>query len=244
MSRGIPLELFEFMQGLYENNTRQWFDEHRSRYEEIIKPTLRSIVSSLAPAVKLLNPNLETAPKFNKTISRLHNDTRFHKNRPPFKRYLFISFPEEGHRWSDAPILYLAIHRQGLWFGYWSGEPLVFDRDRWQVTLRKYRSLFEEALKRNKLVQNYSQFTDSEEDGPGGSRPIPNEITFWTHLETISVGKFYAKSDPALAEVSFTNRAIQHLLDLYPLYIFQKSASVEQDLDEYWDMRQGFHFID
>ena len=121
MFTGLRGEIFDFLEGLYEHNGREWFEAHKAVYEKQIKPTAKAIVQGLAPFVKMLDENLETRPQIHKTISRIHNDRRFRKDRLPFKRYVFMTFPREGRRWADGPLLYVALERRGVWVGFWSG---------------------------------------------------------------------------------------------------------------------------
>ncbi len=244
MFNGFSPQIFTFMEGLHRNNSRDWFNEHRDVYEEIVKPTVRELVTALSPFIHILNPGLETSPKFNKTIGRLHNDTRFHKNKPPFKKYIFITFPPEGRRWSDAPFLYLAIHRSGVWIGYWSGPQAVFDAEDWKKRIRVNASLFREFLDRNRIQEKYGFMADSDEDGPGKLVPIPPAFEIWQNLEDISTGTFYPAGNNNLRDEKFIEAAAAVLFDLYPFYIFQTSAAVEAEFLDYLDKKENFRFVD
>jgi len=243
MFNGFPLQLFDFMNGLYHNNSKIWFNENCDIYEKIVKPTVRDLVSALAPFIKILNQNLETSPKFNKTIGRLHNDTRFHKNKPPHKNYIFISFPKEGRRWSDAPFLYLAIHRSGIYVGFWSGDGKQFNPADWQKRLLKNSTSFKNFLRKNHILQSYFTFGDSKEDGPGKLKAIQPDFDYWLKLANVSIGNFYPREDKLLFGKEVIKTTVYNLFDLYPLYIFQTSPAIEADLMEYFEKKENFKFF-
>ncbi len=244
MFNGFPPQVFDFLKGLHQHPHPDWFAQHRETYEKIVKPTVKEFISAVAPFIHILNPHLETAPKFNKTIGRLHNDTRFHKNKPPYKKYLFITFPREGGRWSDAPFLYLALHRSGVYVGYWSGAAGQFYPEDWQKRLRTYSARFREFLERNDIRENYFQMEDAGEDGPGRLAALPEDVAGWAQLTDVSVGVFYPREEPVLRSKEFLRRVATHFFDLYPLYIFQTSNAIEADLSDYYEKKQGFRFLE
>jgi len=244
MFNGFPPQLFDFLTGLHQNPNSEWFARNRETYEKVVKPTVKEFISAISPFIHILNPHLETAPKFNKTIGRLHNDTRFHKTKPPFKKYLFITFPREGGRWSDAPFLYLALHRSGIYVGYWSGAAGQFFPEDWQNRLKKHATLFQEFLEENKIDQTYFLMEDTGEDGPGRLTALPANVDGWAQLTDISVGIFYSRDEFVLRSKDFLRRVVYHFFDIYPFYIFQTSNTIESDLLDYYDKKQDFRFLE
>ena len=244
MFNGFPPQIFDFLNGLHQNPDSEWFARHRETYEKMVKPIVKEFISAISPFIHILNPHLETSPKFNKTIGRLHNDTRFHKNKPPYKKYLFITFPREGSRWSDAPFLYLALHRSGVYVGYWSGGAGRFVPEDWRRRLSKYRRLFQDFLDRNRIPQTCYFLEDAGEDGPGNLTALPVNAEEWAKLTDLSVGVFYLRDDPAVSRKEFLKRVVNHFFEWYPLYIFQTSGAIEADLWEYYEKKKNFRFLD
>lgn len=80
---------FQFMQDLWENNNKTWFDENRIRYESLIREPIKKISIALTDPVSDILPDFIGKPK----ISRINNDLRFQKNKPPYKEHVWISFP-------------------------------------------------------------------------------------------------------------------------------------------------------
>ncbi|NOX36499.1 MAG: DUF2461 domain-containing protein [Calditrichaeota bacterium] len=242
--RGFHKEIFDFLQGLYEHNDREWFESHKQTYETLVKPTAKALVVALAPFVKLMNEELEVRPRIHKTISRIHNDLRFRKDRPPFKRYVFITFPKEGRRWADGPLLYLAIERRGVWVGFWSGShPRRVFQKYWQSRLQQFGHLFQDYLERNRIITHYYLLLGNEE-GPESEQLLTADLDFWRKLTEFSVGRFYPREDDLLYGSKFLEAVVHHFWDLYPFYIFQESGQVETELQEYWEKKEMFRIVE
>jgi uncharacterized protein (TIGR02453 family) len=110
---GFRPGLFQFLSGLIENNNKPWFDEHRREYEAEVLGPIKSFVTELGPIIHMLNEDFETEPRVGRTISRINNDIRFHKNRPPYRPFIYIAFPQQGLKWSNSAVLYVAITAKG-----------------------------------------------------------------------------------------------------------------------------------
>ena len=87
---GFPREGIAFWTGLERNNTREWFQAHKTQYEEAVRRPMQLLIDELAP--------LYGAGR----LSRINKDMRFQKEKP-YKSYLathlggsYISFSKEG----------------------------------------------------------------------------------------------------------------------------------------------------
>ena len=90
--RGWPAEALEFFEGLEADNSKAYWQDHKSDYEKLVR----------APMEELL---LELAPEFGAgKIFRPYRDVRFSKDKTPYKTNIaatverggYISFSTEG----------------------------------------------------------------------------------------------------------------------------------------------------
>ena len=96
---GFPKEIIAFFEQLRENNTKEWFDEHRNDYEDFVKQPSCEFVISLGEKLKKIVPALNAIPKVNKSLFRINRDTRFSNDKSPYKTNLGIWLWEgEGKR--------------------------------------------------------------------------------------------------------------------------------------------------
>ncbi|MFO0940660.1 MAG: DUF2461 domain-containing protein [Pirellulales bacterium] len=131
--RGFPKSLFEFLSELAENNQRDWFNANKARYEQdVMQPTLEFITAMQKPLTKI-SPFLTAVPKrVGGSMMRIYRDTRFGKDKSPFKLNVGIHFRHEMGRDIHAPGLYVHLQPSNCFLaaGMWMppAEPLAMIR--------------------------------------------------------------------------------------------------------------------
>jgi uncharacterized protein (TIGR02453 family) len=82
------------MRGLARHNNRDWFLPRKPIFEEKVKQPMRQLVESLNAAMKTFAPEYVADP--DKAIFRIYRDTRFSKDKTPYKEHIAASFPRRG----------------------------------------------------------------------------------------------------------------------------------------------------
>jgi uncharacterized protein (TIGR02453 family) len=85
-----PLDLkvaFRFLRGLKKNNDRTWFHSHRADWDEHVRHGWEDLVTMLLLAGSHVDDRLQHVDPRACTF-RIANDTRFHKQRDPYKPWL------------------------------------------------------------------------------------------------------------------------------------------------------------
>ncbi|HLB01379.1 MAG TPA: DUF2461 domain-containing protein [Bacteroidota bacterium] len=103
---GFPPEGIRFLRQLKRHNRREWFNAHKTEYEEFVKFPMESLIASLAGPLEKLAPGTFVHPK--KSMFRIYRDTRFSKNKDPYKTHVAAIFHPKGP-WQDAAGFYLHI---------------------------------------------------------------------------------------------------------------------------------------
>jgi len=75
------------------------------------------MVVDLSDIMLAIDPLFEVKPAINKTISRIHRDTRFSKNKLPYKTAMWIVFKRPNKNWQDAPGYFFEIMPDSYRFG-------------------------------------------------------------------------------------------------------------------------------
>jgi len=83
---GFPPEGLAFFAGLQRNNRREWFQPRKAIFEETLKQPMREFVDSLNSAMTRFAPEYATDPE--KAIYRIYRDTRFSKDKTPYKTHI------------------------------------------------------------------------------------------------------------------------------------------------------------
>jgi len=104
---GFEARTIRFLEELTANNNREWFKEHKSRYEEdVLDVALRFIVSMQEPLADFA-PRFTAVPtRVGGSLMRVYRDTRFSKNKHPYKTNIGIQFRHEQAKDVHSPGYY------------------------------------------------------------------------------------------------------------------------------------------
>jgi uncharacterized protein (TIGR02453 family) len=154
--RAFEPTIFHFLEELADNNNRPWFQENKGRYErEVLKPCLAFIRAFAPRLAKISEFFVASDRRVGGSLLRVYRDTRFSKDRSPYKTNAGIQFRHEFGRDIHAPGFYVHIEPREcfLALGLWRPDPASLDRvrqaivqrpDRWQQARddRKFRRRF------------------------------------------------------------------------------------------------------
>ncbi len=104
---GYPKEGLTFLRQLAKNNTREWFRKNKSTYETAVKAPTVALVEALNTKLESFAPDYVADPK--KAIFRQHRDTRFSKDRTPYKTHVSAVFPCQGAPKNECAGFYFAV---------------------------------------------------------------------------------------------------------------------------------------
>lgn len=95
--QGFPKQLVKFFEDLKKNNNKEWFETQRQNYENHVKEPARAFVVEMGKRLRTIAPDINAVPKVNQSLFRINRDTRFSKDKSPYKTNLGIWF-WEGRR--------------------------------------------------------------------------------------------------------------------------------------------------
>ena len=114
----ITPAMFEFLSELAENNDRAWFQANKSRYEDVVREPLRAFVREFEPALEAVSAHMTADDrKVGGSLFRLHRDTRFSKDKSPYKTWAALQFRHEAARDVHAPGFYLHLQPGSVFAG-------------------------------------------------------------------------------------------------------------------------------
>jgi uncharacterized protein (TIGR02453 family) len=149
----FPAETFDFLRALAENNDRAWFAENKSRYEQRVREPILQFISDFAPRLAKISPHLVADPRpSGGSLFRIHRDTRFSRDKSPYKTHLGIHFFHEDGRKASAsvPGFYLHISPDECFAagGIWHPDPAALTNIRDAIAAGSPQW---KAIKRSKL---------------------------------------------------------------------------------------------
>jgi uncharacterized protein (TIGR02453 family) len=115
---------FGFLRELAKNNNREWFSTNKARFEgDVREPAIRFILD-FAPLLKAISPHFKADPRGNGgSLFRIYRDTRFSKDKSPFKTHAGIQFRHDLGKDAHAPGYYLHIEPDGCFIGVGTWRP-------------------------------------------------------------------------------------------------------------------------
>jgi len=107
-------QLFAFLRELKEHNEREWFNANKDRYGREVKEPALAFVEDLGYRLPQVAPYL-TADQ--RSLFRIYRDTRFSKDKTPYKTHVGIYFRHRRAAETDAPGLYLHLEPREVFLG-------------------------------------------------------------------------------------------------------------------------------
>lgn len=124
-----------FLNELAANNNREWFKANKSRYEDDVLDVALRFIQSMQDPLAEFAPHFTAVPtRMGGSLMRVYRDTRFSKNKLPYKTNIGIQFRHERAKDVHSPGYYVHIDPQEVFLGVgmWrpDSEPLRRIRER------------------------------------------------------------------------------------------------------------------
>ena len=222
---GFSRDTIEFLISLKYNNNKSWFEEHRQDYNGHVLNPFKSLTAELAGFMLELDPQLEVTPAVSKTISRIYRDTRFSKDKSPYRSNVWITFKRPIQDWKECPSYYFEItpdfYRYGM--GYYVAAKQTMLRFRQKLDERPEEFLqtieFYKSGKFELEGDSYKRLLDGEK---------PTEIIDWYQKKT-----FYLACNRKLDKLLFSKELVDEIktgfAELAPLYNYLWDIRLEED---------------
>ena len=106
--KGFSKKTLPFLKAIKKNNNKEWFEAHRSEYEELILNPSRAFVSEMGEHLQALEPTINFSPKINKSLYRIYRDTRrMGANETPIKHRIGFIFWQGNNKRMQSSSFYM-----------------------------------------------------------------------------------------------------------------------------------------
>jgi uncharacterized protein (TIGR02453 family) len=85
-------DTFRFFRDLARHNQKTWMDANRERYQEFVVKPFRRLLEATAPALLTLDARFDTTARGGKNFSRINRDTRFAKDKTPYRAQMYLKY--------------------------------------------------------------------------------------------------------------------------------------------------------
>jgi uncharacterized protein (TIGR02453 family) len=123
---GFEPAAIQFLADLAENNDRAWFQPRKAEFERLLKAPMEAMIAALADRLAARGVPMLADPK--RAPFRIYRDTRFSKDKSPYKAHVGASFPWIGGAEEDVEAgggHDERAHGNGGYFHFQPGEMFV-----------------------------------------------------------------------------------------------------------------------
>ncbi|WP_109124379.1 DUF2461 domain-containing protein [Dyella sp. C11] len=101
---------FRFLKSLANNNSREWFHDHKEAYERDVREPFLALIRDLQAPLAKISPHYRAdTRKVGGSLFRIHRDTRFSNDKQPYKPWQGARFFHERRNEVHAPSFYMHI---------------------------------------------------------------------------------------------------------------------------------------
>lgn len=212
--QGIKPAMLEYFMGIAFNNHREYFLSTRKEYEENVKKPLQALADELVPTVLKIEPEIEQRPS--RIVSRIRRDTRFTKDKSPYRDHMWLSFFPMGKAQSECFTMYysISITSSSYGAGFYNNSPA---RARWmREKLLRQQEDFLRVLGDDEFAQRFEVLGDDYK-----RMEIPENLDPRLHALYCKKGFFVQHMDEITAKIEqpeYAQEIASGLSALEPLY--------------------------
>lgn len=213
--------LFEFLQELQSNNSKDFFDANRKRYEALREEWFQTIE-------KVLGKMQEFDPAIKDVLTkdcmfRINRDIRFSKDKSPYKTNFSIVINPDGKK-SPKPSYYFHLEHNKTMFsagGVWMPEKAVLDQVREYIASEPEK--VKEVLEDKQFMKVYGGFDKNETlktlpKGYFDDVPYPELIKLKSFTCSKTIDKMPKSSE------QFVDEVVSSFKSLTPLIFWLRNA--------------------
>ena len=124
---------FQFLRDLASNNSRDWFQANKQRYEVHVRTPMLRFITDLKPRMARISPRINVDPKpLGGSMQRINRDTRFSKDKSPYKPCAGAMFGLETGGGDEALMLgyhlSLSPAANKAYVGLWEPDAKALDK--------------------------------------------------------------------------------------------------------------------
>lgn len=105
-------EFINFFEDLSANNSKEWFDENRKRYEKAVKKPFAAFTDEMIGRINGEDPEVRIQAK--DAITRINRDIRFSPDKTPYNIHVGAVISSVGRRDKTVPGIFYRFRSDGI----------------------------------------------------------------------------------------------------------------------------------
>ncbi len=156
---GFPKEGLGFLAELKENNYREWFNERKNDYQELLVKPAQSFVVALGNRLTSISEDMvyDTRTNGSGSILRIYRDIRFSKDKSPYNTRLRVRFWEGPGKKKERPGFFVGMDETGggIHGGLWTFPKPLLEKYRESVLDDDSGTKLVKAIDEIKSIKGY-----------------------------------------------------------------------------------------
>ncbi|MGD8779730.1 MAG: DUF2461 domain-containing protein [Ignavibacteria bacterium] len=202
-------DFFKFFKDLEKNNNREWFNENKKRYEELVKKPFEVFIRDVINVFAIDDPLITIEPK--DAIFRIYRDIRFSPNKAPYKTHAAAVVSRGGRKDFTTPGMYIELNAKGgrIYSGYYEIEKDNLQAMREHIA--KNLKEFNKFIKGKKFVDSFGKVHGKQ------NKRIPPEFKEVFEKQPLIANKqFYYFVELGINEI-FQDDIVDRVFKLYKI---------------------------
>lgn len=230
--KGFPKTGIRFLDLLKHNNRREWFEDRKEIYIKEVKAPMEEFIEAVASAFRRFAPEMVANPRV--SAYHIYRDTRFSKDKSPYKSHVAAVFPRRGLAKHEGAALYVHVAPDEVFAGGGLYRPdsaaLQAVRDHLTHYSQEFRSKIDSRRFRSFFGEISGEQLKRVPRGFPGDHPVAELLRYKQILASRHFEPRFATS------TDFYPKVIQTFKALLPMIRFLNEPilklSVGLDLDE------------
>lgn len=219
MPATVNKETLNFLSTLEINNNREWFNDNKHLYLEA-KANVENVVNEVIAEVAEFDPSVERLEAKN-CIFRIYKDTRFSKDKTPYKNNLGASLVEKGPKTLNYAGYYIHLEpgKSFLAGGVYMTEPKNLKAIR--ETISSDGGTFLKILQKKSFKEVLELQGARLVKVPQG---FDKEDPMGDYLKFKQFTVFHPLSDAEVLDKDFVKNTVAVMKEIYPFNLFLNEA--------------------
>lgn len=219
---GFPEDLLMFLQDLSKNNNRQWFKANKERYRESVVAPVIDFINVIGERLYKISDSFIADPRLNGgSMFRIYRDTRFSKDKRPYKENIGCQFRHIAGKNAHAPGFYVHIQPENVFVGggIWAPPNPVLNKIR--------TAIVEQTKNWSKIIKSVKMMGDFSLEGERLKLAPRGYDVNHPFIDDIKRKSFFLKRnvDPTIiVKHEFLDKTEQAFNDAAPLLKFITNA--------------------
>jgi uncharacterized protein (TIGR02453 family) len=193
---GFPIAMFAFLEELSNNNNREWFNANKARYKSDVVAPVMDFINAIRPGLEKVSRHyVADSRPHGGSMFRIYKDTRFSKDKRPYKEHVGCQFRHVAGKDAHAPGFYVHLSPGEVFFGagIWSPPNPVLDQIRSAIVENPKK--WEKVINDKAIKKHFGGIT-----GDGLKRPPRGYAADHPYIEDLKRKSFIAMQqvDPSL----------------------------------------------